>query len=333
MLDVLPSVEHDEVTDVVARALTDRYPVDRLDHGRRPASLSSNDWSMIGDLGWLALTASTENGGAGYDLTHASLVHRLFGRHLMTPGLTATVVALRLAANQGDLKLARRLAGGTERAAFAVLRSSYGDHRSVRLFDDSGAQLLVLLTREGACLLKSECLAERSEVASVDTTVPLAHAVVRGALRELHADRTAGRWAQILIASELVGIAEATLEMATEYAKVRQQFGKPIGSFQAVAHLCADCAMSAEAASAQSNLAAIAVRDNKADAELQAAAAAQLAAEGAFKNATSNIQVHGGMGFSAECNAHLYLKRALVLRVLLDEGLDRQAVLLGSTGG
>jgi alkylation response protein AidB-like acyl-CoA dehydrogenase len=333
MLDVLPSVEQDEITDVVARALTDLYPINRLDHGRRPASLSSDDWSKIADLGWLALTAPTGIGGAGYDLTYASLVHRLFGRHLMTQGLTATVVALRLAANQGDLTLAGRLASGKERAAFAVLRSSDGDHRRVRLFDDSGAQLLVLLTREGACLLRSECLIERNEVASVDTTVPLAHAVMRDAFSELRADREAGRWAHVLIASELVGIAEATLEMATEYAKVRQQFGKPIGSFQAVAHLCADCAMSAEAASAQINLAAIAVRDNKSDAEFQVSAAAQLAADGAFKNATSNIQVHGGMGFSAECNAHLYLKRALVLRVLLDEGLDRQAILLRFIGG
>jgi alkylation response protein AidB-like acyl-CoA dehydrogenase len=111
----------------------------------------------------------------------------------------------------------------------------------------------------------------------------------------------------------LVGIAEATRDMATAYAKTREQFGKPIGVNQAIKHRCADMAVAADAAVNQLLFAALSVQEERPDADFQVAAARVVADQAALTNARHNVQVHGGMGFTAECDAHLYVKRAHLL--------------------
>jgi alkylation response protein AidB-like acyl-CoA dehydrogenase len=98
--------------------------------------------------------------------------------------------------------------------------------------------------------------------------------------------------------------------MSVEYAKVRQQFGKPIGSFQAVKHRCADMAVRAEVARSATTYAAVAVRDAAPDADFQTAVAKVLCGDAYLKNAADNVQNHGGMGFTWECDAHLFVKRS-----------------------
>ena len=112
----------------------------------------------------------------------------------------------------------------------------------------------------------------------------------------------------------LVGMAAATAELATAYAKVRRQFERPIGAFQAVKHLCADMLVRTETARATVHAAAVTLDDpGVGDVERAAAGAALLASEAALANAKSCIQVHGGMGFTWEVPAHLYLMRTRVL--------------------
>jgi alkylation response protein AidB-like acyl-CoA dehydrogenase len=121
----------------------------------------------------------------------------------------------------------------------------------------------------------------------------------------------------VLVAAEAVGVAERTLEMSVAHAKVRQQFGRPIGSFQAVKHRCADMAVRAEVARSVTTFAAIAVRDGDPAAGHHVHVAKVLATAGALANATDNVQNHGGMGYTWEGDAHLYLKRAWILEHLL----------------
>jgi alkylation response protein AidB-like acyl-CoA dehydrogenase len=121
------------------------------------------------------------------------------------------------------------------------------------------------------------------------------------------------RMATVLVAAEAVGVAERTLEMSVEYAKVREQFGKPIGTFQAIKHRCADMATRAEVARAVVVFASVAVQDGEPDADFHVHSAKALAADAAIQNATDNVQNHGGMGYTWESDAHLYLKRARVL--------------------
>jgi alkylation response protein AidB-like acyl-CoA dehydrogenase len=121
------------------------------------------------------------------------------------------------------------------------------------------------------------------------------------------------RAATVLVAAEAVGVAERTLEMSVEFAKVREQFGKPIGTFQAIKHRCADMATRTEVARAVVTYAAVAVQDGEPDADFHVHSAKALAADAAIQNATDNVQNHGGMGYTWESDAHLYLKRARVL--------------------
>ena len=114
----------------------------------------------------------------------------------------------------------------------------------------------------------------------------------------------------MLACAEAVGGIARTVEMSVEYAKVRHQFGKPIGSFQAVKHRCADMAVRAEVARSATTYTAVSVRDGAADADFQVAVAKLLCANAYLQNAADNVQNHGGMGFTWECDAHLFVKRS-----------------------
>jgi alkylation response protein AidB-like acyl-CoA dehydrogenase len=118
----------------------------------------------------------------------------------------------------------------------------------------------------------------------------------------------------LLTAALQVGLAARMTELAVEYAKVREQFGKTIGSFQAVKHICADMFVRAEVARAAVHAAAANLDDPEFGDPARATASAKLlAGQAAVANAKSSLQVHGGMGFTWEVDVHLYLKRAWVL--------------------
>jgi alkylation response protein AidB-like acyl-CoA dehydrogenase len=328
MIDLLASAEQDQMADAVARVLADVHPIARLEHGRAPASLPQDGWLALGALGWLGLGLPEAAGGAGDDLTDAVLLHRLFGRQLMTPSLMATNTAAKLAWEQGDAGLASALVDGRAHAAFAILRAADRGAGECHLVDAGGASILLLLTADGARLLAPATVTDATPIAALDPTVPLARARLAAGALDRAAVPPAGHWARALIAAELSGVAAAAADMAVAYAKVRQQFGKPIGAFQAVAHACANCAVRAEAASVQSNFAALALRDGRPDAAFQVAAACLVGADAAFQNATANIQSHGGMGFAAESDAHLFLKRAALLRTLSGGDITHRRALL-----
>src|SRR6202011_4468888 len=124
--------------------------------------------------------------------------------------------------------------------------------------------------------------------------------------------------ARVVLAAEAAGIAGETTEQAAEYAKVRQQFGRPIATFQAVKHHCANMLVEAELATAavwDAGRAGIGGGDQL---SYTAAIAAALAAPAAVSNASLNIQVHGGIGFTWEHDAHLYLRRAAAIAAVVD---------------
>jgi alkylation response protein AidB-like acyl-CoA dehydrogenase len=118
----------------------------------------------------------------------------------------------------------------------------------------------------------------------------------------------------VLVGAQLVGIAAATTDLAVAYARERRQFDKPIGAFQAVKHICADMLVRAELARAAVQAAAVTVDDPAVgDAARAVHGAKVVAGDAAVANAKACIQVHGGMGFTWEVDAHLYLKRAWLL--------------------
>src|SRR5262249_4734344 len=128
---------------------------------------------------------------------------------------------------------------------------------------------------------------------------------------------------QLGVAAMQVGVAETALALIVEYAKIRETFGRKIGTYQAVRHSCADMALRSEAARCQLWSAAAALKERRGDAEVHLDAAKHLANRAAVANADANIQLHGGIGVTDEHDAHVLLKHALLLARLFG---DRRAL-------
>lgn len=176
---------------------------------------------------------------------------------------------------------------------------------------------LLVLDDAGVHRIDPEVL-DASEVAwPLDPLTPISRvdALVRG--ERIAGPDVAARWrieGATLTAAYLVGMAAACTDLAVEHAKERRQFDRPIGSFQAVKHLCADMAVRTEVARAAVHAAACHLDDPELGDRARAVSGAKLlAGEGALANAKAAMQVHGGMGFTWEVDVHLYLKRAWVL--------------------
>ena len=123
----------------------------------------------------------------------------------------------------------------------------------------------------------------------------------------------------VALAAEQVGGAQKVLDMAVEYAKVRVQFGRPIGSFQAIKHKCADMLLEVESAKSAAYYAAWAAAEDSDELPVVASLAKSYCSEAYFHAAAENIQIHGGIGFTWEHPAHLYFKRAKSSELLLGD--------------
>ena len=296
IVDLLASEDQQMIADSLNGFLSDRLPLARL----REASAFGGgaeraQWRGLTELGLFGVGLPEALGGLGLGLVEEALMARSLGAHLVSPAVLAQLVAPHLA---GDADVRAALISGECRAAFA----SVGGH----VIDGVDADQLVVLTGDGAVL------AARSEVSTGELVDGLDETLTLARVTAAPASGVSDARASLLIAAYLTGIAQAATEMAVEYAKTRQQFGQPIGAFQAIKHMCADMATRAAAADAQVFYAAVtfeAVNDPVGD----IAAARMLAADAALANGKANIQIHGGMGFTAECDAHLLLKRAQLM--------------------
>ncbi|OXM60708.1 acyl-CoA dehydrogenase [Amycolatopsis vastitatis] len=163
-------------------------------------------------------------------------------------------------------------------------------------------------------------------LAPFDFSRPLARIRFSGVEAELLTLPPVAAQAATLAAAEAAGVARRCLTIAVEYAKVREQFGKPIGAFQAIKHLCAEMLCRAEAAEALAWDAASGQHP------LSVASAAVVALDAAVANAKDCVQVLGGIGFTWEHDAHLYLRRAVALRQWLGGSWRRQAASLALAG-
>jgi alkylation response protein AidB-like acyl-CoA dehydrogenase len=138
--------------------------------------------------------------------------------------------------------------------------------------------------------------------------------------------------AAIALASEMVGGAQNVLEMAVEYAKLRVQFGRPIGSFQAIKHKCADLVLEVELAKSAAYYAAAAAAEDDDELPALASLAKSLASDAYRQAAAENIQIHGGVGFTWESDAHLYFKRARSSEVFLGDPTHHRELLAQRLG-
>ena len=318
IVDLTPTEDQAMIAESLGALLADRLPVERL---RDPASHGGGGeraaWPQLVEMGLFGLGLPEDRGGIGYGLPEEVLAARALGRHLASPSLLAQMAAPHLA-EEADVRAA--FTAGKATAAFAL---DLGDG-SAQLFDAEDATQLVFLS-DAIALLKHGDFSPAEARGGLDETVCVSQtrAPATDARRSDAADRLS-----LLLAAYLVGVAQGATEMAVEYAKTREQFGQPIGAFQAVKHMCADMAVRAAAAEAQTFHAAAAWGLGLDD-RAEAASARLLAGDTALANARANIQIHGGMGFTAECDAHLFLKRAHLMSMLGSRRGREQRRILG----
>jgi alkylation response protein AidB-like acyl-CoA dehydrogenase len=301
-------------------------------------------WSEMADLGWLGIHLPEEFGGSGAGLLELVVVLDELGRQIAPGPFLPTVLASAVIDQRGTDEQRRRLlpglADGTTVAALGlgpatptlslssagldgdagiILGGAAAGMLLLRVGDDvviieAGAPGLTLTAHPNLDPTRHSLTAHAAAVAVADTDV------IRGAApRALALARTLG-------AAEAVGGMGACVDSSTEYAKVRVQFGRTIGTFQAVKHHCANMLVAAELATAVTWDAARAAHEDPDEFLLTAAQAATLAFKPFVDIAQLNIQVHGGIGFTWEHDAHLYLRRALVLNALLGSPRDAEDV-------
>ncbi|MDB5430066.1 MAG: uncharacterized protein JWP35_1182 [Caulobacter sp.] len=320
MVDLVATDEQQQIANSVAEYLRAELPLDRLTKkGKANSDTDHAKWKAMAELGWFGLGLPEEQGGIGYSEVEEAFLYREMGRLLVTPSAIAASLGARVAAGAGNGELAAAIISGEVRPAITIATSvgEVGPRVSGRyqLFDGAEADLALFLSADGAALVERRALNDLKVSRSGDDALSLELADLNGAPTVAYVGADAGirRNGLLLAAAMLAGMCEATRDMASAYAKIREQFGQPIGKFQAVKHKCADMAIRADAVNALVAFASITVRDRRADADFQVAAAKLLGAQYALLNAKENIQVHGAIGFTTDLPAHLFLKRAHVL--------------------
>jgi alkylation response protein AidB-like acyl-CoA dehydrogenase len=299
------------------RALcTGRFPLERLwKPDAEQSSFDRDDWAELGRAGVFSIRSSEDNGGLGLGMVESVVVFEELGRALVPGPLVAQALAAGIVDGAVD---GISVVGSVWRP-----RSGY----PTVLANLGALSSLVVVDREGLWLVDPRSVSARPADRPLDPLTPMWIAeddLPKGEM--LGGPEAAEGWRygeNLLSAALCVGIATATLEMATEYSKDREQFGRPVGSFQAIKHICADMLVRSELARVALHAAAVVADDPETgDPVRSAAGATLLGVEAALENSRKCIQVHGGIGFTWELPAHLYLMRARVLEAVCRAGTD-----------
>jgi alkylation response protein AidB-like acyl-CoA dehydrogenase len=284
--------------------------------------IDRSGWQTLGEAGVFNLCLAEEAGGVGLGLAAAALVFEELGRALVPGPLVASHLAAGLidGADDGSVVVGLIETGRDGSVSpVAPVAPVVIEH-----LDD--LDVLLVLSDEGVESVDPRSVDADSLSRPMDPLTPVWSVPRRPRGTPVAGPDIAAWWRRdgaVLTAALQVGSAAWTTELAVEYAKQRRQFGRPIGGFQAVKHLCADMAVRTELARCAVHAAAVTVdQPEVGDPAMAAAGAKLLADEAAVTNGRSCIQVHGGMGFTWEIPAHLAYKRARVLA--LQFGTDDQ---------
>jgi alkylation response protein AidB-like acyl-CoA dehydrogenase len=293
-------------------------------------------WGDMVNLGWLGLHLPEEHGGSGYSLEELVVVVEEFGRAIAPGPFVPTVIASALVAAVGDAALKTRLlpgmADGSTTAGVALGGSVTIDGGTAsgstgNVLGGGLAKIIVVPAGDGVAVIEVDHPNVKVEVPrNLDPTRRMAKVTLDGAPATLvpGARRTLIDLARVLLSAEAAGLARECTEMAAAYAKQRLQFGRPIGTYQAVKHHCANMAVATELTTSAVWDAARAASTGGDQLSYAAAVAASLAAPAADLCANLNTQVHGGIAMTWEHDAHLFMRRATTLLTFLDASAAAQ---------
>ena len=281
-------------------------------------------WAAICELGWPALLVPEEHGGLGLGVVELAVVQEELGAALAPSPFLSTVAAAAVIADAGTDEQRERwlpaLAAGEARGAVATVLDDVG---WTAVPDAEGADVIVVREND-AWSLATETSAEPVE--ALDSTRRLWRVRAGGELEPLPGDGArASDIVAVALAAESVGVARRAMDMAVEYAKEREQFGRPIGAYQAVSHACAQMLLEVEGARSMALYAAWALDHDPDTAYMAANCAKAYASDAAVNVARSALQVHGGIGFTWEHDLHLWLKRGKANAYLWGDAREHRA--------
>jgi alkylation response protein AidB-like acyl-CoA dehydrogenase len=328
-VDFQPTEDQKALSEGIRRFCVERMPADRLPELAKSGGFDRALWKELAEMGVFSLRLPEAQGGVGLGHADAVLVFEELGRRLVPGPLVWSHLAAELVDGAAS---GETVVGGLDRFGVGAGAPIVVEHLE-------SLDALLVLRPEGVFRLDPRSFeATRADVpldpltpvhvlASLPDGVRIGDAEAAARLRRVGA---------ALVSGQLLGLAIGTLELANDYAKERQQFGRPIGGFQAVKHLLAEMFMRQEAARAGAyNAGATLDAPEVANVERAVASAKLTAGEAAIRNARSCIQIHGGMGFTWEVVAHYYFKRAWVLENVFgtrDEHAERIAEILEALG-
>ncbi len=320
----LPDSDQVAFAGSLSRSLLSILPLARLHQAYEE---SAQAWADLQGLGVFEIATPEEQGGSGLGAVEEALIVVELGRRVIAPSVLATVCATHLPAAVNRLPLPASTGSRADEPRASTRRVAAGYRRGDRVVfvEDGAADSLLVRDVSGVALF-----AYPREGREVDGTLWSSRLVEAADLGDALVIGTPSQSQRmrLLEAAALAGIARASLDMAVAYANMREQFGRPIGSFQAVKHHCANMALAARQAADLVAYAAVAIDDGRDDAALQVESALYLAGTAALENAGKNIQVHGGIGFSEEADPHRLLKRARMF-VEIAGGLEASVARVG----
>lgn len=274
------------------------------------------DWATLVDAGWVGLEVPEQFGGAGASFAEVAVVCEEMGRaasanHFLGSAVLAVGTLNALPPSNTRDRLLADVASGAARVAVALGSLEF-------VPDADGADCLLVVSDNGVTVATATAtpqpvLDETRRLASV--TADASEVLPFDGNPETTVRRLLDR-AAAAVACDSLGLSEAMLSATVGYAKVRQQFGRAIGSFQAVKHACADMLVSISVSRQLVDAAVQAVAEERADAGVAAAMAKSHACAAAVDIAGKAMQLHGGIGYTWESGIHVYLKRAALNRSL-----------------
>jgi alkylation response protein AidB-like acyl-CoA dehydrogenase len=306
-MDFEPTGIQGELAEGIRRLLAGAFPLDQLRTRENQEKVIDRDgWTQLAEAGVFSLCLAEEAGGVGLGLAEATLVFEQLGRSLVPGPLVAT-------------HLAAGLVDGAEDGSVVVgmvERPSGPSANVLPVFIEHLADLdvLLVLSDRGIEQLDPATLSARPSRRPMDPLTPVWSVSSLPEGEPVAGPEIVAWWrrdGRVLTAALQVGLAAWLTDLSVAYAKERQQFGRPIGSFQAVKHLCADMTTRVELARVGVQAAGVTIDQPDVGAPDVVAAGAKIVAdEAAITNGRSAIQVHGGMGFTWEVPVHLAYKRA-----------------------
>lgn len=329
-------------------------------------------WAELASMGWQAMAIPEEYGGAGFSFLELVVLVEEMGRVLLpAPFLSSVILATNVLLHAGSEEqkesLLPALAAGESRATLVltepagrwdeagvevraerdggewvvsgtksfVLDGHTADNLLVAVRTDSGVSLLIVpQSAEGVTAALLDTMDQTRKMAEIqfdNVRVPAAALIGEEGQGWATIEHVL-RLGAVALAAEQVGGAQRVLEMAVEYAKVRTQFGRPIGSFQAIKHKCADMLVGVESAKSAAYYAGWAASEDNEELATVAPLAKSYCSEAYFSAAAENIQIHGGIGFTWEHDAHLYFKRAKSSELLFGDPAYHRSMLADAIG-